>query len=280
MKARVKSEDIIRLMKKAEELERQGIFDVDTSEDPPTLPLLAENITYLDESFFARVKRFFAFSSAYAFYAFKRVRKSIITDSIRGLENLDGIPGGAVITCNHFHPFDSFIIQRIFDKSRNTGRLWRVIREGNYTSFPGFYGFLMRNCRTLPLSSDRRCMHKFLSAVKTLLSRGDSLLVYPEQSLWYNYRKPKPTKSGAFDIAVMSDSPIVPIFITLTDSEIIGSDGFPTQIYTPHIGEPIYPDMSLKKAERSRKMQEENYAFCKRVYEDFYKIPLVYNTES
>ena len=78
----------------------------------------------------------------------------------------------------------------------------------------------------------------------------------------------------------MSDSPIVPIFITLTDSEIIGSDGFPTQIYTPHIGEPIYPDMSLKKAERSRKMQEENYAFCKRVYEDFYKIPLVYNTES
>lgn len=46
---------------------------------------------------------------------------------------------------------DSFIMQRVFDDSKHPKRMYRVIREGNYTSFPGFYGFLMRNCNTLPL---------------------------------------------------------------------------------------------------------------------------------
>ena len=41
---------------------------------------------------------------------------------------------------------------------------YRVVREGNYTSFPGFYGFLMRDCNTLPLSSDSRTLRKFTEA--------------------------------------------------------------------------------------------------------------------
>ena len=71
---------------------------------------------------------------------------------------------GAVITCNHFHPMDSFIMQKVFDASKHPKRMYRVIREGNYTSFPGFYGFLMRNCNTLPLSSNMQTMKKFLRA--------------------------------------------------------------------------------------------------------------------
>ena len=36
--------------------------------------------------------------------------------------------------------------------------MYRVIREGNYTGFPGFYGVLMRHCNTLPLSSNFKTM--------------------------------------------------------------------------------------------------------------------------
>ena len=63
-------------------------------------------------------------------------------------------------------------------------RFYRVIREGNYTSFPGFYGFLMRNCNTLPLSSNIITMKKFMLAVDELLKEGHFVLVYPEQSMW------------------------------------------------------------------------------------------------
>jgi hypothetical protein len=45
-------------------------------------------------------------------------------------------------------------------------KFFRIIREGNYTSFPGFYGFLMRNCNTLPLSSNKATMKKFIKAVE------------------------------------------------------------------------------------------------------------------
>ena len=33
---------------------------------------------------------------------------------------------------------------------------------------------------------------------------GEKVLVYPEQSMWWNYRKPRPLKSGAFKFAISS----------------------------------------------------------------------------
>ncbi len=53
-----------------------------------------------------------------------------------------------------------------------TKKLYKVIREGNYTNFPGFYGFLFRNADTLPLSSNKRTMIEFMKAVDTILQRG------------------------------------------------------------------------------------------------------------
>ena len=42
-----------------------------------------------------------------------RNNKLIIKD-VKGIENLANIEGGAVITCNHFNPFDSFAIEKTF----------------------------------------------------------------------------------------------------------------------------------------------------------------------
>ena len=97
--------------------------------------------------------------------------------------------------------------------------------------------------------------------------------------MWYNYRKPKPHKSGGFDIAVRNNVPVVPCFITLKDSDYIDENGYPVQIYTPHVGEPIYPDQSLSRRERSLDLMNKNYEYFKKVYEEYYQIPLVYDTE-
>ena len=154
----------------------------------------------------------------------------------------------------------------------------RILREGNYTNFPGFYGVLMRNCYTFPLSSNRDTMKKFLSSMDTVLQHGDFMLVYPEQSMWWNYRKPKPLKKGAYTFAAKNHVPVLPCFITMEDSDILGDDGFYVQEYTIHIAEPIYPDPQKTQAENVDAMRRKNAVVWKQIYEEFYGIPLVYDT--
>lgn len=164
--------------------------------------------------------------------------KKIIVKDIIGTENLSGLKTGAIMTCNHFNAYDSFAIQMAYEASISNWkkkRFYRVIKEANYTSFPGFYGFLMRHCYTLPLSSSPKAMGEMMKSVDTLLKEGHLVLVYPEQSMWWNYRKPKPLKKGAYRFAVKSNVPIVPCFITMQDSNIVDDDGFKVQEYTIHI---------------------------------------------
>ncbi|MEI3402248.1 MAG: hypothetical protein V8R51_08110, partial [Clostridia bacterium] len=109
-------------------------------------------------------------------------------------------------------------------------------------------GFLFRNADTLPLSSNTRTMIKFMQASDIILRRGDFILIYPRQSLWWNYDKPKPLKNGAYKLAARSNVRTIPVFITLTYSDIIGEDGFPIKEYYVHIEEPdIQISTGLKK---------------------------------
>ena len=129
----------------------------------------------------------------------------------------------------------------------------------------------------MPLSSNRETMKEFIKAVDVILKRGDFILIYPEQSMWWNYRKPKPLKNGAFNFAARSNVPVIPIFITMEDSNFIGDDGFPIQEYTVNIGEPIYPDSNLSEKKNSIMMRDKNYEIWKNIYEDFYGINLEYD---
>ena len=87
----------------------------------------------------------------------------MIIKDVVGIENFKNLEQGAIITCNHFNAFDSFAIQVAYDRSEHKERkFYRVIKEGNYTSFPGFFGYLMRNCNTLPLSSNFATMRSLL----------------------------------------------------------------------------------------------------------------------
>lgn len=242
---------------------------------------MPEDIDYLKHSSIKRIKTKIAFKTAHNFVYRLIKEKKLIIKEIRGIENFKNLDSGAVITCNHFNAFDSFAIQIAYEAAEQPNRrFYRVIKEGNYTSFPGFYGFLMRNCNTLPLSSNHRTMKKFADATSQLLKEGHFVLVYPEQSMWWNYRKPKPLKEGAFQFAAKNNAPVLPCFITMQDSDIIGEDGFYVQEYTIHILKPIYPDSNLSYRENMRNMLNINYAMWKEVYENVYGIPLVYESKT
>ena len=280
MRVPEESPDRLAVLARIEQLEREGKFDVDAEEDPPTLPLEPNEIDYLrvKPSSKAKVKLSYAIAGKFVDGLLKD--KKLILKEIKGMENLNGLKSGAILTCNHFNPFDCFTVEHLFRISEHKGKkqLFKVIREGNYTNFPGFYGFLFRNCNTLPLSQNKKTMYNFLKAVDTILQRGDFILIYPEQSLWWNYRKPKPLKNGAFKFAAKNHVPVLPIFITMEDSDTCGPDGFPIQEYTVFIEKPIYPRDNLPEREQVTAMRDENYNVWKRVYEEFYGIPLEYST--
>ena len=275
-----KSKERVKVLEKIEELEREGKFDEDVEHDPETIILTPENIDYLRKKSYSKIKSKVANTMAKKFLKDILRDNKLIIKEINGIENLQNVQTGAMITCNHFNPFDSFAIESVFRTSGQSEykKLYKVIREGNYTNFPGLYGFFFRNCDTLPLSSNRRTMINFMKAVDTILQRGDFILIYPEQSMWWNYRKPKPLKIGAYKMAARNLTPVIPVFITMKDSDIIGDDGFPIQEYYVNIREPIYPQKDLNEKENAENMKNENFKIWKEVYEDFYKIPLTYTT--
>ena len=272
-----RAQDRVAILKKIDEYEREGRFDEDVEDDPPSRELLPDEIEYVRKTATERLKTKFAYMIARRFVYNLIDDKKLIIKEIKGLEHFRNLDSGAVITCNHFNAFDSFAIQLAYEAANQQGRtFYRVIREGNYTSFPGFYGFLMRNCNTLPLSSNHQTLRKFNKAMTQILSDGHFVLVYPEQSMWWNYRKPKPMQDGAFSLAVRNKAPIVPIFITMEDSDILDSDGFFVQEYTINILPAIYSNLALSGKEAREEMKRKNYEAWVKVYEEFYKKPLVY----
>ena len=267
----------VEVLRRIEKLERAGIFDKDVEDDPPGRELLPHEIDYLKRNLNNRLRARYAFKIAHWFADVLIRKKQFVVKDMIGLEHFVELEGGAIITCNHFNAFDSFATQLAFEKS-NTGRrkLFRVISEANYTAFPGFYGFLMRNCNTLPLSSNKLTMKKFMMAINMILQKGHFILIYPEQSMWWNYKKPKPLKKGAYNFAVSNKVPVLPCFITMEDTDVMDADGYPVQAYTVHVETPIYPDPNKSKAENIEMMMQKNYEVWKEIYEEVYQIPLKY----
>ena len=289
----------VELVKKIELYESQGRFDEDVEDDPPSRMIMPDEIDYLRRSIFAKVKTKIAHMKAKVFLKTILDKKIMIIKDIKGIENWQSLSCGAIVTCNHFNAFDSFAIQEAYHASKMwpKKKFYRVIREGNYTSFPGFFGELMRHFYTLPLSSNMKTMVKFTEATNTLLQKGNFVLFYPEQAMWWNYRKPRPVKPGAYKFAVKNNVPVLPCFITMKDSDILGQDlrasikdfdisenfvpdGYFVQEYTIHIGSPIYPKANLSYKENMAYMAEENYRVWKEIYEKEYDMPLIYNSKN
>ena len=264
------------LLRRIAELERNELWHIDAEDDPETYPLMPDKVDYLNEKLSSKIKNKIANRAGTRFFDKMIENKQFIIKEVRGIENFNAVKGGRFVTCNHFSVFDNYAVWIALRNHMGGKMLYKVIREGNYTNPPKPFGLFMRHCNTLPLSSQVATMKKFMHAVKVLIGRGETILIYPEQSMWWNYRKPKPMQDGAFALAVRNKAPIVPIFITMEDSELIDSDGFFVQEYTVHILSAIYPDLSLSSKEAREKMKEENYQAWVKVYEEFYQKPLVY----
>lgn len=272
-----KSQDRLEILKKIEVYEQERQFDIDVENDPPAPMLMPNQVDYLNKKLSSKIATFYYDFLAKVFFEKQIKNHKLIIDKIIGIENFASIKGGAILTCNHFNAFDCYAIKKSI--APYTKKLYTVIREGNYTAFPGFYGKVFKHCRTLPLSSNKDTMKKFVGATDTLLKRGEKILIYPEQAMWWNYKKPRPLKNGGFNIAVRNNVPVIPFFITMEDSDILDNNGFFVQKYTIHCLSPIYPDPHLNKSENIARMKQQNYEVWKQTYEKTYGKKLEYSTK-
>lgn len=266
-----------KVLERIAQYEKEGKFDQDVEDDPPFTELKPNQVDYLRKKLSSKIKAKIALRMGTKFFNKMIKQGALVIDDVKGMENLESAKHGAIITCNHFSIADNYVLDYTIKKHLPKRRFYKVIREGNYTGFKGLFGFLFRNANTLPLSSNRRTMIDFMSAVQTILTRGDCILIYPEQGMWWNYRKPRPFKIGGFKMATKANVPVLPTFITMEDDkEKLDGDGYPLQRYTLHILPAVYPDSDLGEKERAQKMLDDTFALYKEKYEEVYRVPLVY----
>jgi len=199
---------------------------------------------------------------------------------IVGLENIQNIDEGAIITSNHFNPADSTPIRHLTNKLNKTSKLDIIIEEENIF-MQGQFGKLMNYCNTIPLSkSDEYLKTKFFPAIEKFLKQNHWILIYPEQEMWFNYKKPRPFQNGAYHLAAKYNVPILPMFTAAYERpNEYDNDGFSKVDYKLYVMKPLYPDMTKPLKQRKEELKNADYNLKVKAYEEAYGKKLDYSFE-
>ena len=221
-----------------------------------------------------RLKRFFACLCANIGAHFINRDTEIVGDvDPRVLEK------GFIITSNHFSPFENTVIRR-FVRKKGKKNLCVVSQVSNF-AMKGFVGFLMNYADTIPLSSNLHYFtHELTDILDEKLSNGEAVLIYPEQEMWFNYRKPRPHKEGAYHFASRLNSPIISCFVEIINKGELDTIDFYKVKYRLHILGVLYPDENLSLQENRKMLCGRDFELKKGAYERIYKKKLEYKFES
>ena len=203
----------------------------------------------------------------------KATKASNARTRIVGFENVKDLKGGAIITWNHFNVIDN-TMPRILAMKTGRGKKFDIVVQETNIFMEGFFGFLMKNANTLPVSRSASYMAKNLKpAMKRLLGKGHFILIYPEQEMWFNYKKPRELRDGAYHYAAEFGVPIIPCFVTMENLDTVDAQGFFEVAHTLHVCPPIYPDASLSVRQNRTAMQKRDALVKRECYERAYGYP-------
>ena len=221
-----------------------------------------------------KIKRLFAVAIADA--ATKIINKDT---EIVGLEKIPDDIGGMIITSNHFSPLENTVIRYMLRKKGR--RKLDIISQTSNFAMPGIVGFLMNYADTIPISTEPRYLARnFLSVIKEkAVTDGDAVLLYPEQEMWFNYRKPRPPRDGAYFYAAKLGLPIVSCFVEIKDTDEDDNESFKKVKYILHILGVLYHDSEKNSRENKEYLSAEYYSLKRECYESVYKKTLTYDFE-
>lgn len=211
----------------------------------------------------------------------KTATKLINKDTqIVGLEKIPTDLGGVLITSNHFGPLENTVIRHLTNALGR--RKLGIISQTTNFAMTGIIGFLMNYADTIPISAEPHYLARgFLSVLKErLVDRKEALLLYPEQEMWFNYRKPRPPKKGAYFYAAKLNVPILSCFVEMVDLDEDDTPEFKKVRYVLHILDVLYPDKSKTTRENTEYLSERDYQLKKACYETVYGKALTYDFDS
>lgn len=199
---------------------------------------------------------------------------------IVGLEKIPKDLQGVLITSNHFSPLENTVIRHLTN-TLGRKKLGIISQTSNF-AMTGPIGYLMNYADTIPISTEPRYLAKGLLYIlqERLVENGDAVLLYPEQEMWFNYRKPRPPKNGAYFFAAKLNVPILSCFVEMVDLEEDDTDEFRKVKYILHIMDVLYPDPDKSVRENTEELSVADYELKKKCYETVYGKELTYTFDS
>ena len=199
---------------------------------------------------------------------------------IIGLDKIPNDLGGVLITSNHFSPLENTVIRHLTNKlgRKDLG----IISQTSNFAMKGLAGYLMNYADTIPISTEPRYLARdFLSLLKErLVDKKHAILLYPEQEMWFNYRKPRPPKDGAYFFASKLNVPIVSCFVEMVDLTEDDTPEFKKVKYILHVLDVLYPDPQKSVRENTEFLSHTDYTLKKNCYESVYGKELTYTFEN
>lgn len=237
-----------------------------------------EEIAKIIEKFYQKRqhKIIYFWQNHLAFFLVDILGKKLDKDiTLEGLDNIENINQGAIITSNHFNPLDNMAIHKLV-KKRYKKNLYIVSQETNL-AMPGIIGFLMNNLNIIPIwKKVSYIIKEFKPKLYKILAQNNYVLIYPEEEMWFNYRLPRPCKRGAYEFAAEANVPIISCFVEIVDTGLSDNEEFNKVKYIVHILKPIYPDKNKSVRQNSLLMAELDYKQKIAAYEQAYHKKLDY----
>lgn len=266
---------VIENIKRAVKEER---FDAVVEPNDPVLT--PEESKAITDGYLASRKKFSFRAKAFAARRIANVFTRIDNkdSEIIGLEKLSELSGGALVTSNHFSPLENCAIRHVALKMGK--RRLNVISHDTNLAMGGFLGFLLNYADIIPISKNIHYMQRDLPLVLgELISSGELVLIYPEGEMWFNYRKPRPVKDGAYYYASRLGAPVISCFVELVDTDKAENSEFNKVKYRIHILDVLYPDPAKRDRDNAKEMRERDCALKKAAYEAAYGKALAYDFE-
>ena len=229
-----------------------------------------------DEELYKLIKRFYDVrKNKLAFYIKNKIANKFIDKlnndlnknlKIVGIETIKKIKTGAIITNNHFNPLDSLPIRKMV---KSINRNLYIVTDAANLALPGKLSFIINHLQSIPLK-------RTPSYINRTFKPNNFVLIYPEEEMWFNYKKPRPCKRGSYEFAALCNVPIVPCFTEMVVLDTDDNDEFKLVEYVLHILKPIYPDPNKSVRSNSIEMAELDYKQKVEAYEKIYNTKLDY----
>ena len=180
--------------------------------------------------------------------------------------------GACITTSNHVGFLDAVLTLRA------SGMQNRYIVAAPHNCKSTLGGKILCSAGEVPLPISYKGMKPFADMLQYAAQRKKAKIhFYAEKSMWIGYRKPRPHKDGAYFYADKLDIPVVPMLYCFKDAK-----GLRRLLHLPKavikIGDPLYVNKQLPPAARKADLSERAFAATKLLYEQFYGVPLVYET--